>query len=73
MSEVKGSDQLTAGSLAGALTARPLALVAEWLSEQHKTYTEGVRSPPAGHIHIPTGSPAHRVWQGASGLTQSRG
>ena len=37
---------------AGALTARPLALVAEWLSEQHKTCTEGVRSPPAGHIPI---------------------
>ena len=31
---------------AGVLTARPLALVAEWLSEQHKTCMTGVRFPP---------------------------
>ena len=49
------------GRSAARLTTRPLALVAEWLSEQHKTCTEGVRGPPAGHI--PTGSPA----QGSAG------
>ena len=31
---------------AGVLTARLLALVAEWLNEQHKTCMTGVRFPP---------------------------
>ena len=31
-----------AGAAAARLTTRPLALVAEWLGEQHKTCTEGV-------------------------------
>ena len=50
-----------AGETAALLTTRQLALVAEWLSEQHKTCIEGVRSPPAGHI--PIGSAA----QGSAG------
>ena len=51
--------------LIAVLTTRPPALVAEWLGEQHKTCTEGARSPPAGHIP-PAALPRPRTRQGAN-------